>query len=176
MIRHVQGDLISLFLSNHFDFIVHGCNCQGRMDAGLARSIANVFPVVVHNDKMLAQLGILPGSAFSVPVDGGVVVNLYTQRFPGANAQLNWVEDSITSFRSIITSTWKKPSPPVIGIPRVGCGIGGLVWEEVMPLFYEGLGDHADLVFVEYSDGRKKPEILTQTSMFGVDLDGGNDD
>lgn len=42
--RNVQGDLIELALNGVFDVIVHGCNCQCTMGAGIAKSIRAKFP------------------------------------------------------------------------------------------------------------------------------------
>ena len=44
--KTVQGDLIALALTGRFDVIVHGCNCEGDMGAGIARAIPAHFSAV----------------------------------------------------------------------------------------------------------------------------------
>ncbi|MGJ4995019.1 hypothetical protein ACQR0Z_11425 [Bradyrhizobium sp. HKCCYLS3077] len=44
MMKIIKGDLIKLALDGHIDVIVHGCNCQCTMGAGIAKSIKDIFP------------------------------------------------------------------------------------------------------------------------------------
>ena len=39
----VKGDLIKLALQKEFDVIIHGCNCQCAMGAGIAKAIKDTF-------------------------------------------------------------------------------------------------------------------------------------
>jgi O-acetyl-ADP-ribose deacetylase (regulator of RNase III) len=42
-----------------------------------------------------------------------------------------------------------------IGMPRIGCGIGGLRWEDVRPLVERAARD-VDIVAVEWAKGAKR--------------------
>ncbi len=46
----IQGDLIKLAQDKEFDVIIHGCNCQCEMSAGIARAIRNTFPEAYEAD------------------------------------------------------------------------------------------------------------------------------
>lgn len=46
----IKGDLIKLALDGRFDVIVHGCNCQCAMGAGIAKSIKETFPEAYKAD------------------------------------------------------------------------------------------------------------------------------
>jgi len=148
MNRTVKGDLLALFQAGHFDVIVHGCNCRGIMGAGIAKQIAQAYPEVQRADHLLCtQHGVVAGSILPVPVQHGILVNLYTQNLPGANAQISFIEHSLDALASWLI--WTNPKKFVIGIPQVGCGIGGLKWEDVKPVFEDRLSGH-HLVFVDY--------------------------
>ena len=45
-----SGDLIALAKAGEFDVIVHGCNCQCAMDAGIAKQIKAEFPAAYAAD------------------------------------------------------------------------------------------------------------------------------
>ena len=47
----IRGDLIALAQDGHFDVIVHGCNCQCTMGAGIAKAIKEAFPEALEADK-----------------------------------------------------------------------------------------------------------------------------
>ena len=46
----VHGDLIKLALTGEFDVIIHGCNCQCAMGAGIAKAIKSTFPEAYQAD------------------------------------------------------------------------------------------------------------------------------
>jgi O-acetyl-ADP-ribose deacetylase (regulator of RNase III) len=149
MNRTVKGDLLALFQAGHFDVIVHGCNCQATMGAGIAKQIAHVYPEVQEADRRLYQLCYPnPGSMLPVITKHGIVVNLYTQRTPGPCATLGAVERAAENLNAWLCAINIGHSL-TIGIPWVGCGIGGLAWNDVKPLFEKKLSFH-HLVFVDY--------------------------
>ena len=53
--KTVQGDLIKLALAGEFDTIIHGCNCQCTMGAGIARTMKVVFPEAFEADRATAR-------------------------------------------------------------------------------------------------------------------------
>ena len=82
--KNVRGDLIKLALDGHFDVIVHGCNCQCVMGAGIALSIRNTFPEAFAADLATskgdrAKLGTISVAAVERGGHSIAVVNGYTQ-------------------------------------------------------------------------------------------------
>lgn len=45
--NQITGDLLDLAEQGHFDVILHGCNCQCTMGAGIALAIKRRFPEAV---------------------------------------------------------------------------------------------------------------------------------
>lgn len=132
MIEYVTGDLLK---SAEID-IAHGCNTAGVMGAGIARVIAEMHPEVRHTyqrrcvktrDFVLgtAQPVIVPISQHNASMR--TIWNLGTQRNPGADATLWGIMLSFGNmFEQMVA--WQVDR---VAIPRIGCGIGGLKWDDV---------------------------------------------
>ncbi len=82
--KTVRGDLLKLGLDGRFDVIVHGCNCQCVMRAGIALAIRNTFPEAFAADcattksdrKKLGTISVAPIERNGRSL---VIVNAYTQ-------------------------------------------------------------------------------------------------
>lgn len=129
----VNGDLIKM--ANQFDVIAHGCNCKKTMGAGIALQIRNNFHTAWEIDQKdtrgpLQRLGDM--TVFNM--EDLVVVNLYTQYNPGA--ELNY-----TALRLGLFKINQKYTDKRIGLPMIGCGIGGGHWDSVKMIIKEELCD-----------------------------------
>lgn len=128
MIEYVTGDLLK---SDEAE-VAQGCNTVGVMGAGIARVIAEMYPVVRHQyQQQCIRKQFLLGSAFPVMVMENqkprTVWNLGTQRNPGADATLWGIMLSFGNMMERLVK-WKVER---VAIPRIGCGIGGLKWDQV---------------------------------------------
>ena len=78
-----SGDLIALALAGEFDVIIHGCNCQHTMGAGIAKQIKAHFPAAYAADCATPKGASKLGQTSSAQADGNghplVIVNAYTQ-------------------------------------------------------------------------------------------------
>jgi O-acetyl-ADP-ribose deacetylase (regulator of RNase III) len=142
--REIKGDLLDLFDKVEFNTIAHGCNCMSTMGAGIAKQIANKFPDAKYADK---YSNLRPwqkyGNLTIAEVKQGDIINLYTQFNPGPNADLTAIRMSLRKLNYLY---------PIgkIGLPLIGCGIGGLDWEtQVKPIVQEELKD-MDVTVVHY--------------------------
>ena len=144
----VYGDLIQLALDGAFDVIVHGCNCQCAMGAGIAKSIRRTFPGAFAADRATAKgdrskLGTF--SSAEVDVDGRtlVVANAYTQfHWRGRKPLADY--DAIRRCFEALRAAF---SGRRIGYPRIGAGLAGGDWGVIAPIIDEVLGDeHHTLV------------------------------
>src|SRR5262245_53774581 len=115
----IRGDLVKLGLEGRFDVIVHGCNCQCAMGAGIAKTIKQVFPAADNADLATAKgnrakLGTL--SAATVDRNGRriTIVNGYTQfHWRGWGVLVDYA-----AVRSVMGQVKGSYSGNAIGYPR----------------------------------------------------------
>ena len=136
MIREVNGNLITMAQNGKFDVIIHGCNCYSTMGAGFALQIKNTFPSAYKVDKALPN-GISKLGKFSCSYETALnglqflIINAYTQLnygSPGTDFDINAyikVMKALTEFLN---------TDLLIGIPKIGCGLGKGNWNEVLAI------------------------------------------
>lgn len=149
-VRYDTGNL----LHSSCDALVNTVNCRGpggprqaSMGAGLAKAFATQFPSIVAPYKAACLDGSLrPGSVQLVRARGKVIVNFPTKDNWHEPSRLEWVRDGL------IDLAGKLPTAGVtsIAVPPLGCGLGGLSWDDVEPLVHEHLGRILGVVVVIY--------------------------
>lgn len=121
---HRDGDLFGL----GFPAIAHGCNCVGSMGGGVAVVVRRRWPDLysAYRGRCLEGRFRL-GDVFAWVTDDLVVYNLATQLRSGADARLDAVESSVKAALRDAEGRGLR----VLGMPRIGSGIGGLRREDV---------------------------------------------
>lgn len=146
----VKGDLVKLALEGQFDVIVHGCNCFHTMGAGIAKTIARIFPEAFEADRQTpygdkTKLGTISTATIQRENCRFIVVNAYTQfQWKGHGRKVDY--DAIEScFRNVAA---RFPSKK-IGYPLIGAGLAGGNWTAIEPLIDTALTgqDHTLVVF-----------------------------
>lgn len=142
MIKYKKGDLIKAAKKGEVDVIAHQCNCFNNMGAGIAPQIAKAFPNAKAVDEATnkgdkTKLGTISfDNTTSV-----LVVNLYGQfgwwkRKDGKiNTEYNHLKNSLVEMSKIL------PADAKVGLPKIGCGLGGGNWSTVSKLIEETLGN-----------------------------------
>lgn len=134
--------------------IAHGCNTEGVM-GGLAGVIAKKWPHVKDSYLLDLELNDFPLGCcrFVCPdvVADVWVANLCTQVTPGADACIHLIRMALVSLRKK-SELFNVSS---IAMPRIGCGIGGLTYEEVKPVIEEVFGESDIIVKVCYIEENK---------------------
>lgn len=136
----VQGNLLELALAGELDVIVHGCNCQCAMGAGIAKAIRDRFPEAYRADCATPKgdpdkLGTI--SHAQVVRDGArfTVVNAYTQ--------LHWRGNGIKADYAAIRAAMRLVKAEFggsrIGYPRIGAGLAGGDWDMIAPIIDDAL-------------------------------------
>lgn len=133
ILTEAYGDIFDVASDYECDAVGHGANVDGLMGAGIARLFKNKFP---SNYKLYREICFLAkrnnieiAGSYCGLLDinsGKAVYNLFTQDRPGHNARIEWVAES---FEDVVSS--EVFSPVRMCIPKIGCGIGGLEWEDV---------------------------------------------
>lgn len=138
----VSGDLITCAKEGVFDVIVHGCNCQNTMGAGIALSIKRQFPAAFEADIRTARgdrgkLGNYSYATVALDVKELTIVNAYSQyHWRGAGPQVDY--EAVANVFKLIKKDFSGRS---IGYPKIGAGLAGGDWEQLALIIDEALTD-----------------------------------
>lgn len=140
MITHKNGDIFTTELKA----IGHGVNCKGAMGAGIAVLFRNKHPEMYKEYRKICLAGELSGGDVFVyysAADDVFIFNLASQEDMGANASYEFVRASTrTALRYCADN-----DIPGLALPRIGCKIGGLEWEAVLPILEEESARYPDI-------------------------------
>lgn len=154
--KEIKGNLITLAEDGEFDAIAHGCNCFATFGAGIAPQIGKAFPDSQLADQNLPltdlqRLGnFSKGEEIFTKIGKNneeefnllLIFNLYTQYMPGPDMQ---IEALTLAFRKMAMDLNERKNLSnrilKIGLPQIGCGIGGGDWDEVSKIIRTELKD-----------------------------------
>lgn len=153
--KTVKGDLIQLALSGEFDVIIHGCNCQNAMGAGIAKTIKQVFPEAYAADQATEKgsrdkLGTFSYARVASLKYELVIVNAYTQfHWKGKGLKADY--DAI---KRVMKSIKSEFSGMRIGYPLIGAGLAGGDWSVISAIIDKELsGEDHTLVQFKFNKG-----------------------
>lgn len=142
MIHVVHGDV----LNSGSKFICHQVNCQGKMGSGVAKQIREKYPVVYTKYKRVcdrySEKERLMGRILNVPInEDKVIVNIFGQLDYGYDGKRH--TDISALRRACEELSDIVQFGETIAMPyRIGCGLGGGDWGEVMDMLSEVFRDH----------------------------------
>ena len=152
-----EGDLLQLADVGYFDAIAHGCNCRVMMGAGIASQIKHKYPQAYAADvsydayfeNQKDKLGTF--SYTQVPIglrpdhyEIFTLFNLYTQFEGGANFDKE-------AFAKCCLHLNKVLAGKTLGLPLIGCGIGGGDWIDVNNIIFNYLNNLKSITIVKYA-------------------------
>ena len=142
MIRFVQGDIFQ----SRCEAIVNPINCVGVMGAGLALAFKERYPANYESYvSACREQRIRVGKMFLQHVEepGNIkwIINYPTKNHWREPSKMAFVRFGLFHFRYILQSNCIKS----VAIPKLGCGKGGLNWEEVKKVLEEGLARCKDV-------------------------------
>lgn len=147
MIIYRQGDL----LASGLPALAHGCNCRGVMGAGIAAQFRAKFPGMYAEYRQLCKAGQLhPGATMRWQEPGVTIWNLMTQLDPGRGAST----DAIRIALDHMVTQAQGLGITEIGLPWIGCGIGGLTRDDVRPILARHADSPVTLAVYEYVPDR----------------------
>jgi len=131
MIVEKYGDIFSTSARA----IGHGCNAQGKMGSGIARMIKERYPPVYSAYKTaIVDKSLRLGGIQIVKTSPHYIINLVIQQGfgpPPWKGGRTWaVLHHIESTLAKLCAQYKTGVITSIALPRLGCGSGGLYWDE----------------------------------------------
>lgn len=121
-----RGDL---FATPELTALAHGCNCAGAMGAGIALAFKARWPDMYHDYVTRCADGRFNlGDVFIWRAGGVTIFNLATQPHWRAAAQLPAIASSVAAMLGEAQALGLDH----IAMPRIGAGLGGLDWADVL--------------------------------------------
>lgn len=110
--------------------IVNTVNCVGVMGKGLALEVRRRFPPVYVKYRAACERGQVDiGKLQLVKTPTLWVLNFPTKRHWQGPSKVSYIEKGLKK----LISTYKRRRITSIAFPALGCGSGGLKWEDVRP-------------------------------------------
>ena len=146
--KTIKGNLLDAFDRGDVDVIAHQCNCFCNMGSGIAPQIAKRYPgaeavdsatIKGDSDKLgTFTCAIVSRNVNGETIDNGIVYNLYGQfRYGGQRMQTNY--DALAAALKAMQNDLIKlgKADYIVGLPLIGCGLGGGDWEVVSKIINE---------------------------------------
>lgn len=113
------------------EFLVNPVNCVGVMGKGLALEFKNKYPLNFEiYKKACDNASFNIGNLLIVPVDNKFIVNFPTKKHWRNKSDLEFIKIGLEELKVAI----KEFNIKSIALPKLGCGLGGLDWNEVFVL------------------------------------------
>ena len=145
-IKYHTGDLFATDIKT----IVHGCNAQGVMGSGVAKSIKENFPKAyeqyMKEYKLHSHLPL--GSITAVLCNGKIIVNAVTQEYYGRD-DIKYVSyDAVDDVMRKLNTFNDVYGITEIAMPKIGAGLGGGDWSVIEAIIESRLSQVQPSVYV----------------------------
>jgi O-acetyl-ADP-ribose deacetylase (regulator of RNase III) len=160
VLEYRRGDI----LQAEAEAIVNTVNCVGIMGRGIALQFQKAFPDNYKAYKeACSRKEVVPGSMFIFDtgqmVNPRYIVNFPTKRHWKSQSRL----DDIKTGLAALARELKERGIHSVAIPPLGCGLGGLSWNEVRPLIEKTFEDNPGVGVLVYEPiGAPKPECMAE--------------
>lgn len=143
--------------------LVNTVNCVGVMGKGIAKAFKLREPDMFTAYKSICDQKLLePGKLWLWRGSEQWVLNFPTKKHWRSPSRMEWVEAGLEKF----ANTYEVQGVTDIAFPKLGCGNGGLDWEEVRPLMVRYLSDLSIPVFIhDFTKDIGLPEHLEQVAV-----------
>lgn len=163
MMYYINGDLM---LAKEPKIKCHQVNCQGKMGAGIAKIIRDVYPKV-YTDYM-NHLRITPsrlslGTITYTTIEKSpkwerAIINMFAQNFYGIGDQRYTDYEAFYNclskiYNCAVAYQTKYGKAPIIGFPyKIGCGLGGGNWAIISAMIETVLAKDFDVYVYKLED------------------------
>ncbi len=134
MIKLTQGDI----LKADAEALVNTVNCVGIMGRGVALQFKKAFPENFKAYEVACKVNqVQPGKMFVYDLNclysPRFIINFPTKRHWKSKSRIEDIQSGLTDLITVVQQQQIRS----IAIPALGCGLGGLNWEDVKPLIIE---------------------------------------
>lgn len=140
--------------------LVNTVNCVGVMGKGLARAFKDRDPQMFEAYKRICDQKLLkPGGLWLWRGADFWTLNFATKNHWRNPSRMEWIEQGLQKF----VAGYERQGIREISFPRLGCGNGGLDWDDVRPLMEHYLSRLPIQIYIhDYTVDRGLPEHLEE--------------
>lgn len=161
MFEYVTGDL----LSADVEALVNTVNCVGVMGRGIALQFKKSYPdnyreyvSAVKRDEV--RLGKVFVHRTGMMTNPKFIINFPTKNHWKEKSRLGSILDGLDDLRNVLDRLQIRS----VAIPPLGCGLGGLDWDEVRPAIESAIAPIADHTRVVVFEPRTEVRRVEQTT------------
>lgn len=152
MVTYVKGNLFK----SPAQVLTNTVNCVGVMGKGVALEFKNQYPKMFTDYKSRCNLDqVKPGIPYLWEDTKSQILNFPTKRHWRESSLLQDIIDGL----KYLAENYDRMSIQSIAMPALGCGNGGLNWNDVKPQIDKYLGSIPDLDVYVY-----EPQKITSIS------------
>jgi len=136
MIEYKRGDMFT----TSADALAVAVNCVGVMGAGQAKQFAQHYPSAAqYYYEDCAFFAPQAGDVWKLTQEGGKdLVAVATKNDWRNPSTYEFIVACVRNLHFMLEKHYELGQPiNTIAVPRLGCGLGGLKWSQVEPLFQE---------------------------------------
>lgn len=137
MIKYVNGDIFNSIAQA----LVNPVNTKGIMGGGLALAFKEKYPKMFEQYKIDCENKIIVVGKlhwFYNTSDGKIIINFPTKNHWKEKSKIEYIERGLEYF----IKYYKEIGIKSVAFPKLGCGLGGLDWDnEVKPLMEKFLSN-----------------------------------
>lgn len=164
MVTYVQGDIFQ----SPAQVLTNTVNCVGVMGKGVALEFKNRYEGLFDSYKALCDKNaVIPGKPYLWENDQVQILNFPTKRHWKDDSRLDDIEAGL----KYLAANYATMGIDSLAMPALGCGNGGLNWNDVQPLIEKYLGSIIDLDVYVYQPQQTKiqadPSTKKQNSQLG---------
>ncbi|NTU79934.1 MAG: macro domain-containing protein [Chloroflexales bacterium] len=158
MIEHLHGNL----LDADVEALVNTVNTVGVMGKGIALQFRQAYPANFSAYQAACKRGeVVPGQMFVVPtaqlINPRYIINFPTKRHWRGKSQMEDIESGLEG----LIATVRDHQIGSLAVPPLGCGNGGLNWDEVRPKIEAAFAELPEVRVLLYApEGAPAPESI----------------
>lgn len=144
-IEYRKGDLFK----TDCKCIVHGCNAQGVMGAGVAKIIRERYPKAYERYRNEYELHqhLKLGTLVTVPCEDRIIINAITQDSYGNNGSRYVSYDAVSECMKRIDRHYELYGTTEVAMPKIGAGLAGGDWNVIAAIIESELKTVKPIVY-----------------------------
>lgn len=153
LIKYVSGNI----LGADTEALVNPVNTVGVMGKGLALQFKKAFPdnyrfykrACDKNEVLIGRMFVYQRNSLINP---RYIISFPTKKHWKEKSEISYVQDGLRYLVNVICENIIKS----IALPALGCGLGGLEWENVQKIINESLSGWSDVDILIFEPGNEK--------------------